>query len=577
MKKSKKLIFHIALIIFITSLVYINSFKNEFVFDDHLHILENTQIRYKENIPNFFKQPFMDLYRPLRSIHYMIIYSISKENPIGYHLNSLLLHSLISILIYLITKSITKKINISLITSLIFAVHPIHTGRVTNITASFDMLGILFMLVSLYLYIISKQYSKNKKMVIYFASICTAILALLSSEEAIILPLIIILYELCFNNYNKNKIRDIIKIILPFAIIDILYIILRFFILDIGARSSEYIGGNLYITALTMSKVIIKYITLLISPLNLTLYHNITIATSILNLKVILSIAVMATLIIIAIKSYKHTKKSTKQISGVSEIQRISKHNKIITFIIAWFFITLIPFSNILPLRVIMAERYLYLPSFAFCLLIGILINQIYNLKQIKISKLMAIILTIILIASFSIVTIKRNSDWKDDMTLWKKTVETSPSSSEAHDNLGFSYERAGDIDKAINEFKKSVELNPSNYKAYTNLGTSYAQKENLELATVYLEKAIEIENTYYKAHNYLGLVYAKQGRFNESIVSFKNAIKLNPNFDEAYYNLGIIYEYTEQYSLAKEEFKKAYALNPKDSMYMRKLDLIEY
>jgi protein O-mannosyl-transferase len=562
MKNKKKIMFHIALIILITTLVYINSFKNEFVFDDHLHILENTQIRYKENTLNFFKQPFMDIYRPLRSIHYMIIYSISKENPIGYHLNRLLLHSLITILIYLITKALTKKTNIPLITSLIFAVHPIHTGRVTNITASFDMLGILFMLLSLYLYMISRKegskekHSKNKITIIYISSICTAILALLSSEEAIILPLIIILYELCFNNYNKNNIRDIIKIILPFAIIDILYIILRFFILNIGARTTEYIGGNIYFTVLTMSKVIIKYITLLVAPLNLTLYHNIQIPTSILNLKVIVSIAIIATLITITIKSYKY--------------------NKIITFIISWFFITLIPFSNILPLRIIMAERYLYLPSFAFCLLIGILINQIYNLKQINRSKLMAIILSIILIASFSIVTIKRNTDWKDDMTLWKKTVNTSPLSSEAHDNLGFSYERAGDIDKAINEFKKSVELNPSNYKAYTNLGTSYAQKENLELATVYLEKAIGIE-PYYKAYNYLGLVYARQGRFNESIVSFKNAIKLNPDFDEAYYNLGIIYEYTEQYNLAKEEFKKAYALNPKDSTYIRKLDSIEY
>jgi len=544
MEKTLKKILPLLLIIILTALVYLNSFKNDFVYDDHVHILSNKDIRYPNNIPKFFTSSFKDLYRPLRSINYMVVYSLWNENPFGYHLNSLFLHILNTVIIYFIINLLINKKGISLIASLLFAVHPIHTGRVTNITAGFDQLGILFIFLSFYLYLL---YLKKEKAIHYVLSISVFLLALLSSEEAVIFPFLLLLYGICFNK-SKKKFR----IYIPFFILDFLYIISRFFILGIGARASEYTAGSFYFTMLTTAKVFVKYIILLLFPFRLTLYPNIAVANSLFEIKVILSILILLCLIFIAIKSYRK--------------------NKIITFIIGWFFITLIPFSNILPLTTLIAERYLYIPSFAFCLLLAILIHKLYNLKN---TKIIAILIFILLLVSYSAIAIKRNTDWKSDLVLWAKTVKTSPLSSEAHDNLGFAYERAGFIDKAIIEFKKSVNLNPSNYKAYTNLGTTYAQKGNFTLAEKYLKTAIKINPNYYKAHNYLGLIYAKQGLFNKSILEFKKAIKTNPNFDEAYYNLGMVYEYLKEYNLAKKEFEKAFRLDPKDPTYSKKIKTI--
>lgn len=545
MEKNRKIL-PILLIVIITTLAYISSFRNDFVYDDHVHILNNKEIRYFSNIPKFFTSAFKDLYRPLRSIHYMIVYSLFDENPFGYHLNSLLLHIINTILIYFIINLLINKKDISLIASLLFAVHPIHTGRVTNITAGFDQLGIFFIFLSFYLYLI---YSKKGKLLYCILSIFSFLLALLSSEEAIVFPFLLLLYEICF---SKEKIRKKLRVS-SFFILALLYIILRFFILGIGARAGEYIGGNFYFTMLTMTKVFVKYIVLLLFPFRLTLYHDIKIANSLFDIKVIFSVLVLLSLAYIAIKSYRK--------------------NKIITFIIGWFFITLIPFSNILPLRILIAERYLYVASFAFCFLLAILIGKIYNLR--KDIRIIAIPLFIILLVSYSAITIKRNTDWRDDLTLWTRTVKISPFSSEAHDNLGFAYERAGAIDKAILEFGRSVELNPSNYKAYSNLGIAYGQKGNFTLAEKYLKMAIKINPNYYKAYNYLGLIYAKQGLFDKSIVEFKKAIKINANFDEAYYNLGIVYEYLEEYELAKKEFEKAFRLDPEDSVYSEKIEMI--
>ena len=137
----EKNIISIVLIVFLSLISYINIFDNEFVWDDHIFILDNTDIKSFSNIPYFFKEDVDELYRPLRTLHYTIAYSIFKKNEFGYHLNSLFFHIIISVLVFFIIKEAIGK-NIALIASLIFAVHPIHTERVANMTAGFDLLGI---------------------------------------------------------------------------------------------------------------------------------------------------------------------------------------------------------------------------------------------------------------------------------------------------------------------------------------------------------------------------------------------------------------------------------------------------
>ena len=123
------------------------------------------------------------------------------------------------LLLFFITLKITKKKMFSFVASLFFASHPIHTGRVTNMTAAFDIYGILFMLLAFYFYILAS----NKKHY-YFLSILFYVLALFSSEEAITLILILLLYDLSFNyKINMNTFRSLFKKYLPYIITSIFY------------------------------------------------------------------------------------------------------------------------------------------------------------------------------------------------------------------------------------------------------------------------------------------------------------------------------------------------------------------
>ncbi len=589
MKKINKSLVAVLLIIFLSVIVYGNIFQNEFVWDDHTFILDRPEIKSFSNIPGFFTTDVDNTYRPLRSVNYAIIYSIFKKNPFGYHLNALLLHILISILVYFIILKLIDKRNVALVASLLFALHPIHTGRVTNMTAGFDLLGIFFFLLSFYFYII---FSKEKKINYFVYSLIIFVIGLFASEEAAILPFAIILYEFCFNGKffgKENLKKNILKFHVPFFALLIGYVVLRFFVLGIVGRVSEYESPGLFFTSITMAKVFVGYIFLLISPLNLKLFYEVNVADSIFNFDILLSIVALVLILLFTIKRY----------------------NKVVFFCVFWFFITLVPFSNLIPLVVLMAERYLYLPSLGFCFLIGFVFDKIYNWdldedvrKKIRVGLIAFIVL---LLLSYSFAVVKRNAEWRDNLSLWTETVKDSPYSSRAHDNLGFTYEQAGDYKKAIIEFDKAVKLMPGNYRAHTNLGVALAKVGLYNLSIKELEVSIKINPHHYKTYNKLGLVYSeikdydaaldnlaqavklnpryakgyndlgtvygKLGKFNASLNSFETAIKIDKDYGDAHYNLGVLHGFLGEEELALRELRIAVGLEPENELYKKKLE----
>ena len=596
MNKNKTII-PIILIILLSLVSYFNVFKNEFVWDDHVFILDNQDIRSFSNLPLFFKQDTDGLYRPLRSLHYTFIYAMAGKNEFLYHFNSIFLHTIISILVFLIIYEIVNRRNIALISALIFAVHPIHTGRVTNITAGFDLLGIFFMLLSFYFYIKFSNNikdSSNKINVLknkyLLSSLLIYLLAVFSSEEAIVLPLIIILYEFCFNreSFNKKLIKNNIKKYIPFFVVALFFIIVRFIIVGFRGRIEEYLAGNFFLTMLTMLKVYVYYIYLLIVPINLTLFHEISPAVSLFDFKVLFSVLILITIFFFTLRYNK---------------------NRILFFSVFWFFIALIPFSNILPLQVFMAERYLYVPSIAFSLLLSYLLITLFNykFKSKNIIKYSVVVFIILLLSFYVFSTVKRNNEWRDNLTLWSKTVASNPNNSRAHDNLGFTYERAGDTEKALVEFEKSVKLQPDNFRALANLGVAYAKlglynksiktleksikinkyhKTFDKLGLVYVEikmeekaidsfkEAIRISPRYAKARNDLATVYGRIGEIDLALLEFNDAIRIDKDYADAHYNLGILLEFLKQDDLADKEFETAFKLEPDNPLYSKKLGI---
>ena len=80
-------------------------------------------------------------YRPIISLSYMIDYAVWGLKPWGFHLSNIIFHTVSCILVYLIFNSLFNNRSISIITSLLFACHPIHTESVTWISGRTDIIA----------------------------------------------------------------------------------------------------------------------------------------------------------------------------------------------------------------------------------------------------------------------------------------------------------------------------------------------------------------------------------------------------------------------------------------------------
>ena len=195
----------VGLIIILGLIAYANSFSNPFMWDDENLIVTNPYIKNIQLVKNLFTKDlafgtqFSNFYRPLQSLSFELDYYLWGLNPFGFHLTNLLLHIACALVIYFLFCLIFPAAkSIGLITALLFLVHPIQTEAVTYISGRADPQASLFMLLSIFFYIKHSLKTRPKNRPYLLASVVCFILALLSKETALILPLLILLFELCF-------------------------------------------------------------------------------------------------------------------------------------------------------------------------------------------------------------------------------------------------------------------------------------------------------------------------------------------------------------------------------------------
>ena len=269
----------------------------------------------------------------------------------------------------------------------------------------------------------------------------------------LILPLILVLYELTLGKKNLKKIW-------PVAITAVIYLFIRIGILGISPSRGDYLAYSFYHTQLTMIKMWVKYLWLLVWPMNLS--HNQTIVPGFeafmtpysdlnailsqtpFDLSILISISIIFGLIFIAVK--------------------LRKIYPSVTFIIGWFFISLLPVAYFLPQGTAFAEKYLYIASFSFILLLAL------GLDKLKKWKNLGIIVTIVIMVFYASRTIIRNQNWQNPQTLWEHEAQIHPQSELAFYNLGIIYTQNGEKSKALEMYKKALVLKPEFWQAKNNL-----------------------------------------------------------------------------------------------------------
>ena len=525
----------------ISLIVFCNTLGNSFVYDDSVTIVNNNLIKNWKNFHTLFSFNYFILsgemsYRPVVTLTYFIDYSLWGLNPTGFHLTNLLLQAANTLLFYLFLKRVAKSNTLAFFSTLLFTTHPILTETVNSISYREDLLAAPFFLIAFILYLkINKPFFNKSKFLLYYpVSLFSYLLALFSKEMAITFPILLILFDIFYLPSGKPLqalIKKLKGIYIGYFSVTGFYLFIQFVVFRHVYIRLDQTKQSLFV----MIKVLASYIKLLFLPFNLNADYVIPpITTGIISF--IISVLIVTIVIIITI--------------------RLCKNNKQHWFFISWFFITLLPVSNIIPIGNIMAERYLYIPIMGISGIIGILIQK-SNLKN-----PLATICSAIVIFILGVMCINRNGIWRDEFTLWYSTSIREPNSARAHHNLGVVHSSKDFYDYAEYEYKKTLEINPKDIEAHYNLGNAYERKGILDNAIKEYQDAIRYNPYYADAYNNLGNIYKKTHLLDKAIEHYKKAIQCNPFNPHYYNNLGLAYHEKKLYKEAVTEFARSLKIN---------------
>ena len=513
-KMKKNLIFAVVIII-ASFAVYFNSLQNEFLWDDKVLISENETIKDWKYTKEAFtthlyhgSQNASNFYRPILKLSFMLDWQLWGKNVVGWHLTNIILHTTNALLIFFLFSLILKDKIASFIMAMFFAVHPLFTSAVTYISGRADPLALFFMLISFLLFTKSR----------YALSLLFFIFAILTKETAIILPLLLFAYGRKGDCPRRG--------LSPFLFVCIIYGILRFTVLNFPYVPTLTGDSVLSLRLATMVKIIFIYLKLLVLPFGLHMERNVPYVKSFLEPEVMLSVI---GLVLLGYLVYKRRHKEG-------------------FFGIMWFFIALLPVSNIKPLNMSMAEHWMYVPAIGLFSCVGLVSARLMQRSLARRIALWSFFLAVILF--FSTLTIAQNRIWKNDKVFYDYFLKYVPDSYVGRTNMGNIYSREGKIGMAIREYKKALEICPHYTAAHYNLARRYFQLRERNKAAWHIERALAYFPTLAESYYWLGILY----EYNEKCVwhgagferekaaaAYRKALKIDPQYRAARNNLRIL------------------------------------
>lgn len=535
----------LALIILMGISIYSNTFKNELVWDDYFLVADNLYIRDVKFLRDIFTTDLhrfgldrSNFYRPLQTISYMLDYAVGKFETFPYHFTNLFLHLASGVLIYFIALDLSKNEIISFLSSFIFVSHPVQTETVTYISDRADLLAAAFIFGGFFSFL---RYCSGRKFSLFLIFNIFFILALLSKEISLIFPFLIFTWAMFYS--DKRKEANLKQAYWSVGAIAALYIISRLTILHFRGNVFGLDANEVFIVRfLTMLKVIWRYFVLLVFPLNLHMERNFPWIRNLADPAMWAGLAIIASSCVFAGKAFR-------------------KENYA-SFAVFWFWISLFPILNIIPVNAIMSEHWLYLPSFAFALVAAFVIFRLYQFR----SRTFKIVLSLCLAANFSFYAYKaitRNAEWRNEETLYYATLRYQPDSSRVYYNLGNVYVHRAEYPRAVEKYMRAVELQPDYAVAWNNLGLANFRLGKVDAAIGDYHTALKYKSDLASAHNNLGLALDAKWMGEEAKMEYEKAIECDPNYAEPHNGLGIYYAKKEKWQEAIYNFREALRKQP--------------
>jgi protein O-mannosyl-transferase len=590
-----------ASVAFLTFLAYLPALRNEFVYwDDNLYIFENPNIRSLD--APFFRWAFLGFHasnwHPLTWISHAVDYALWGLNPLGHHLTNIIFHAVNTALVVLLALKLLEiarersaqnapasflndrtTLIAAGVTGLLFGIHPVHVESVAWVSERKDLLCALFFLLSIMSYV---KYARGqgsgagnqesgvrsqkpadsgnakagpKKSFInkhYLLSLGFFVLALMSKPMAVTLPVVLLILDWHpfgrIRSFKTLWLASVEKFL--FFALSLASSIIAIIAQKAGGALSSIDKVPISIRVPVAAEALIAYLGKMLLPIDLIPFYpypgNVSLFSFEYFLVFSLVIGITATGLVLV------------------------KKQKLWLSAWGYYVLTLLPVLGLIQVGgQSMADRYTYLPSLGPFLIAGLCVAWIAKkvnamAERGRFTKSCSVIVVLLLVIALSYISIKQIAVWRDSIGLWTYVIEKEPERVPiAYNNRGLVYYKAGQFDKAIEDFHKAVILRSSYIDAYSNLGMAFFKTGRFDEAIANFDTAIALDTAYYKAYNNRAMAFGAMGKFDKAVEDYNRVIALKPSSPQAYYNLGVLHAQNGFSDQAIKYFSQSIAVDP--------------
>ncbi|XP_071951808.1 protein O-mannosyl-transferase TMTC4-like isoform X1 [Antedon mediterranea] len=567
---------------------YVNSIPGTFVFDDLEAVVNNKDVLPGSSWFGIFQNDFWGKklykkeshksYRPIPVLTFRLNYWLSGGlNPLGFHITNVLLHMLVSAMSLpvcsILLGGVFKGYNwnhprASLLCSLLFAVHPVHTESVSAIVGRADLLCAVLFFSSFLLYVSSlkkdnpchppRSFNTNKLLL----SMLACMVSMLCKEQGLTVIGLCSAYDILvacrltpqnifravgiYTGHKSSNMKDKMSASSPW----IQSLLKRHFILftsGIAMATGRYLimgrpptfqpvdnpasfSESLLVRIINYNYVYSLNVWLLLQPSWLCFdwamgcISLIQSATDPRLLAVLLFWLSLATILYKAIYSPP------------------SQNQRVLTIGLAAMIIPFLPATNIFfRVGFVIAERVLYLPSLGFAIIVTLGFNCICNAKPR--CRMFILIGISCLLSSHILRCIQRNHDWLTEDSLYYSGLTVCPNNAKVHYNIAKSAVDKGNIEEAIFRYRSAIQLSPNyGHNAMNNLANILKDRGEMTEAELLLKSAVEIRPEFAAAWMNLGILQAALKKYDQAETSYLTALMHRRKYPDCYFNLGNLF-----------------------------------
>jgi tetratricopeptide (TPR) repeat protein len=529
----------LAVVLAATFVVYSGTLNFQFVFDDVGQIVGNQLIREARFVPHYFQlhvwgqvAPNLkgNYYRPVFVLWLFLNYQLFGLNPLWWHVTTVLMHVGATALVFFLCRKLLRDDATALVAAALFGLHPVHIEAVAWISGVSEPLHAILFLGTLLSYIRARERRSSPWLA---ASLVLYVVTMLSKETALVLPAFVLLYEWLYRPGQAaaqpppgQRLRSALLLLSPYVLLSLLYVALRIHVLEGFSHALTQVP--LRVDLLTFPSLLWFYTRLLVYPTGLSAFYDTPYIASLDVRHVLLPLLGVAAIA-----------------CGLWYWWRRSRRPEV-AFASLLLIIPLLPLFNLDIFRQgdITHDRYLYLPSLGFCILVALAIQALPARGRGRLgAPALRVVLTAALVLFYAVGVVAQNVVWADNLLLYYRGVTRAPNNNLARMNLANEVLQRGMPDQAIALYQQVLQRDPNDWLCLYNLGYAYYRIGRYQDAERVLSRATFLNQNDADTFFYLGLAKLKLDKLQDAEILFRTAIDRDPRARGYRYSLGLVLE----------------------------------